>query len=63
MAINIIFVPFENANSLCFKTFYIQTFEIIFDIQDITLCLKQNYAFRHLGYSYLSLDMRDVKTW
>ena len=32
----------------------LQIFNIIFDVQDITLCLKQNhYAFRHLGYSYL----------
>ena len=38
-------------------------FNIIFGIQDITLRLKQNhYAFRHLGYSYLSPDMRDVIT-
>ena len=42
----------------------LQTFNIIFDIQDIALNLKQNYyAFRHLGYSYLSSDMRDVTTW
>ena len=39
-------------------------FNITFDIQDITLCLKQNYyAFRHLGYSYLSSDMRDVNNF
>ena len=37
---------------------------IIFDIQDIAFCLKQDhYAFRHLGYSYLSSDISDVTTW
>ena len=36
----------------------------LFDIQDITLCFKQNhYAFRHLRYSYLSSDVRDAKAW
>ena len=40
-----------------------QIFSIIFDTQNILLRLKQNqYAFRNLGYSYLSSDMRDVKT-
>ena len=39
-------------------------FNIIFDIQDIAFCLEQNhYAFRHVWYSYLLQDMRDVKTW
>ena len=36
---------------------FLQILNIIFDIQDITLCLKLNYyAFRHLGYSYLLSD-------
>ena len=41
----------------------LQIFNIIFDVQNNALCLKQNHnGFRHLGYSYLSPDMRDVTT-
>ena len=41
-----------------------QIFNMIFDPQDFTLCFKLNpYAFRHLGYSYPSSDMRDFTNW